>query len=156
MATFVLEDLAASIEVMVFPKTMLTYGELLASDAIVTIKGRVDKRDDTPKLMAMEVTRPEVHLDTGPPLRLRVRASVLTSERVAKLKELLIAHTGDSPVFVHMNGGETEKVLRLGDEFCCDSSPTLFAELRLLFGTECVIGVASTAPEREPAASSWR
>jgi DNA polymerase-3 subunit alpha len=151
MATFVLEDLAASIEVMVFPKTMLTYGELLASDAIVTIKGRVDKRDDTPKLMAMEVTRPEVHLDTGPPLRLRVRASVLTSERVAKLKELLIAHTGDSPVFVHMNGGETEKVLRLGDEFCCDSSPTLFAELRLLFGTECVIGVASNAPEREQA-----
>ena len=39
MATFVLEDLAASIEVMVFPKTMLTYGELLAPDAIVTIRG---------------------------------------------------------------------------------------------------------------------
>ncbi len=33
MATFVLEDLAAAIEVMVFPKTMLTYGELLTPDA---------------------------------------------------------------------------------------------------------------------------
>ena len=31
MATFVLEDLAAAIEVMVFPKTMLQYGELLAA-----------------------------------------------------------------------------------------------------------------------------
>ena len=68
MATFVLEDLGAAIEVMVFPKTMLQYGELLAPDAIVTVKARVDKRDDTPKLIVMEVGRPEVVLDSGPPL----------------------------------------------------------------------------------------
>src|SRR6266550_915429 len=59
MATFVLEDLAAAIEVMVFPKTMQQYGELLAPDAIVTVKGRVDGREDSPKLMALEVMRPE-------------------------------------------------------------------------------------------------
>ena len=63
MATFVLEDLAAAIEVMVFPKTMLQYGELLDADAIVVIKGRIDGREDTPKLMAMEITRPELNLD---------------------------------------------------------------------------------------------
>ena len=39
MATFVLEDLAAAIEVMVFPKTMLQYGELLDADAIVVDQG---------------------------------------------------------------------------------------------------------------------
>ena len=61
MATFVLEDLAAAIEVMVFPKTMLQYGELLDADAIVVLKARVDGRDDTPKLMAMEIARPELH-----------------------------------------------------------------------------------------------
>ena len=73
MATFVLEDLASSIEVMVFPKTMQHYSELLAPDAIVTVKGRVDGREDTPKLMALEITRPEIHLDSGPPVRLRVQ-----------------------------------------------------------------------------------
>ena len=97
MATFVLEDLAASIEVMVFPKTMLNYGELLDPDAIVTVKGRVDDRDDTPKLMAMEITRPEVHLDTGPPVRLRVKSSALTSDRVAKLKELFVEQSRRQP-----------------------------------------------------------
>jgi DNA polymerase III subunit alpha len=138
MATFVLEDLAAAIEVMVFPKTMLTYGELLASDVIVTVKGRVDKRDDAPKLMAMEVTRPEIHIDSGPPVRLRVKTAALNDERVAKLKALLAANPGDSPVVLTLVGPDKETDLRLGDEFRCNARNSLYAELRILFGTDCV------------------
>ena len=86
MATFVLEDIAASIEVMVFPKTMAQYDELLAPDAIVTVKGRLDGRDDTPKLMALEIARPEIHIDSGPPVRLRVKRGALTADASSRLK----------------------------------------------------------------------
>ena len=55
MATFVLEDLRASIEVFVFPKVMAELGALLADDAIVVLRGRVDTRDDQVKLVCMEV-----------------------------------------------------------------------------------------------------
>ena len=55
MAVFILEDLQASIEVMVFPKTMQQFGHLLDDDAIVCVKARIDGRDDQPKLMAMEL-----------------------------------------------------------------------------------------------------
>ncbi len=122
MATFVLEDLGAAIECMVFPKTMLTYGELLAPDAIVVVKGRVDAREDVPKLMAMEITRPEIHLDSGPPVRLRVKTGALTNDRVAKLREILLAHPGDSSVFVHLVGPDKVTVVRLGDEYRCEAS----------------------------------
>jgi DNA polymerase-3 subunit alpha len=138
MATFVLEDLGAAIEVMVFPKTMQQYGELLAADAIVTIKARIDNRDDTPKLIAMEVGRPEVVLDGGPPLRVRVRAGVLTQHRIEELRELLSRHPGDSPVYVHLAGSEKTTVVRLGDDYNCNASNGLCGELRLLFGTDCI------------------
>ena len=57
MATFVLEDLEAAIDVMVFPKTMLEYGALLEQDAIVSVKGRLDLREDQPKLICREIRR---------------------------------------------------------------------------------------------------
>ena len=138
MGTFVLEDLAASIEVMVFPKTMLQYGELLDADAIVVIKARVDGRDDTPKLMAMEITRPEINIDGAQPLTLRVKTGVLTDERVKSLRELLQSHPGESPVFVRLVGPEKETVLRLGEEFRCEARNGLYAELRVLFGADCI------------------
>ena len=70
MATFVLEDLNASIEVFVFPKTMAEYGALLDDDAIVVLKGRVDLRDDRLKLVCMEVQRPELAADGTSDLRI--------------------------------------------------------------------------------------
>ena len=55
MAVFTLEDLQSAIEVMVFPKTMTEHGHKLADDAVVVVRGRVDKRDDQPKLIAFEI-----------------------------------------------------------------------------------------------------
>jgi DNA polymerase-3 subunit alpha len=58
MATFVLEDLYGSIEVIVFPKTFARFGPLLSGDAVVVVKGRVDFEDEGAKLIATEVIRP--------------------------------------------------------------------------------------------------
>ncbi len=55
MAVFTLEDLQSSCEVMVFPKTMTEHGHKLADDTVVCVKARVDKREEAPKLIAMEL-----------------------------------------------------------------------------------------------------
>ena len=47
MAVFVLEDLEASIEVTVFPRTLVEQGHKLEDDRIVSVKGRLDKRDES-------------------------------------------------------------------------------------------------------------
>ena len=138
MATFVLEDLAGVLDVMVFPRTMTEFGHVLEDDAIVVVKGRVDLRDDTPKLVAMEVIRPEIAIDGGLPVRIKVKLQALTDEKAARLKDVLAEHPGDSPVFVHLEAPEKTTVLRLGDDVLVDAGNGLFAELRVLLGADCL------------------
>ncbi|HEY6316537.1 MAG TPA: DNA polymerase III subunit alpha, partial [Acidimicrobiia bacterium] len=138
MATFVLEDLGAALDVMVFPKTMTEYGHLLEDDAIVCVRGRVDRRDEQPKIVAMELSRPEITLEGSAPVRLRVQLARLSDTRVGELRELLARHPGDSPVFVHLERPERTTVLRLADDYCVDVTNGLYAELRILLGPDCI------------------
>ncbi|QGG95532.1 DNA polymerase III subunit alpha [Actinomarinicola tropica] len=137
MAVLTLEDLQGSTEVMVFPKTMQQYGHLLEDDRIVCIKGRVDKRDDLPKLMAVEI-EPFDGVTTGsaPPLRIRVNPAVLSESLSAKLKNLLLEHPGDAEVFLHM--GETT-VVKLPDQFAVSTENGLVGELRVLIGPDAIL-----------------
>ncbi|HEY5252108.1 MAG TPA: OB-fold nucleic acid binding domain-containing protein, partial [Acidimicrobiales bacterium] len=134
MATFILEDLRASIEVFVFPKVMAQLGALLADDAIVVMKGRVDNRDDQVKMICMEVSRPELAVDGASELHIRVPVGVFTGDKVDQLKQTLRENPGDEPVFLHV--GET--VLRLSGEFNVNSRRGLAAELRVLLGPNAI------------------
>jgi DNA polymerase-3 subunit alpha len=136
MAVFMLEDLRSAIEVMVFPKTMTDHGFKLADDAVVCVKGRVDKREDTPKLIAMEIEVVDTAVDTVQPLRLRVAPTRVSEELIATLKSLLHEHPGASPVFLHL--GERQ-VLRLPDEFHVDQRNGLLGELRVLLGPDAIV-----------------
>jgi DNA polymerase-3 subunit alpha len=137
MAIFVLEDLEAAIEVMVFPKTMTEHGSKLLDDRIVCVRGRLDTRDDLPKIIAMDILPVEVIEDAGAaPLRLRLPAHVLDERRVESLKRLLTAHPGPSPVLVEV-GAQT---IRLSDEFRVDESTGLRAELLAEFGPSALVG----------------
>ncbi|MHB1517207.1 MAG: DNA polymerase III subunit alpha [Acidimicrobiales bacterium] len=136
MATFVLEDLTASIEVFVFPKSMATFGSLLDDDGVVVVKGRIDLRDEQLKLVLMEVQRPELAIEGDADLHIALPLNSLTDGKVEDLKTLLADHPGGSPVFLHV--GET--VLRLPDEFTVDSRPGLLGELRVLLGPNAVRG----------------
>jgi DNA polymerase-3 subunit alpha len=136
MAVFLLEDLKSAIEVMVFPKTMTDHGHKLADDAVVRVKGRVDKREDQPKLVAMEIELFEGLSESAPPLRVRVPAGAVSPQLVARLKGLLAEHPGDSYVFLHLGD---EQVVRLPDQFRVDAARGLVGELRVLLGADAVI-----------------
>jgi DNA polymerase-3 subunit alpha len=133
MGTFTLEDLESAIEVWMFPRVMQEYGHLLADDAIVCVKGRIDLRDDMPKLTCLELKRPEVSAD-APPLRISVSPNLLTDTAAGRLQEILAKHPGDSVVFLHM----ADKVYRL-PHHTVDARNGLCAELRELLGADCLV-----------------
>jgi DNA polymerase III subunit alpha len=134
MATFTLEDLEAAIEVWVFPRTMTEVNHLLADDAVVCVKGRLDLRDDAPKVICMELKPPVLVTDGAEPLHLEVPIHALTDDRVDRLKRLLQEHPGSSAVFLHVG----TKVIRLADGFAVDARNGLLAELRVLLGAACL------------------
>ncbi|HLH46912.1 MAG TPA: DNA polymerase III subunit alpha, partial [Acidimicrobiales bacterium] len=134
MATFVLEDLDASIEVWVFPRTMAEIGYLLADDAVVCVKGRLDLRDEQPKFICMEIKKPELTVGGAEPLHVYLPLHALSDDRVDRLKNLLTEHQGDSPVFLHVG----TKCIRLDPAWRVDTSNGLLAELRVLLGAACL------------------
>ena len=137
MAVFVLEDLDAAIEVTVFPRVLTEQGHKLIDDAIVTVKGRIDRRDESRiGFMAQDVQILE-GLDSGSaaPLRLRVPATSLNELKIHQIRKILREHPGDSPVYLHIGQG---KVLRLADDFCVDLDRVV-GELRMALGHDAVV-----------------
>ena len=131
MAVFALEDLRSSVEVMVFPRTMQEQGHKLADDAVVIVKGRVDKRDDAPKLIAQSIDVLEVGDSDAEPLRVRVPPQLLSQTTVAHLKQILADHPGGAPVFLHL--GERQ-VVRLPEQWNVDTSNGLLGQLKVVLG----------------------
>jgi DNA polymerase-3 subunit alpha len=136
MAVFVLEDLQTSIEVMVFPKTMADIGHMLADDAVLLVKGRVDRRDDQPKFIAMDVEVFDGVTDGAPPLRVKVSPTRLSQDTVDELKAILVRFPGESQVFIHLGD---DKVLRLPEQFCVDINGGVIGELRVLLGQTAIL-----------------
>ncbi|MGH9060055.1 MAG: OB-fold nucleic acid binding domain-containing protein, partial [Acidimicrobiales bacterium] len=134
MATFILEDLQAAIEVWVFPRTMIDIAHLLADDAVVCVKGRLDNREDQPKVICMDLKRPVLSAEGAEPLHLNIPLQALSDDRVDQLKTLLVDHPGTSPVFLHVG----DKCIRLDSRFRVDTSNGLVAELRVLLGPGCL------------------
>jgi DNA polymerase-3 subunit alpha len=135
MAVFTLEDLQGSVEVMVFPKMMAEVGHLLEDDAVVIVSGRVDKRDDTPKLVPSEVSRFEPVVDESPPLRLSLTTARLDEATLDRLKGLFQDFPGESEVHILV---DRTKVVRLSDDYLVSTRSGLVGELRALLGHEAV------------------
>jgi DNA polymerase-3 subunit alpha len=133
MAVFVLEDLEAALEVMVFPKTMTDHGQKLADDAIVCVRGRVDTRDDLPKFIAMEIERFEPAAGSDQ-LEIVLPPTRVTDTLVDDLKKVLADHPGDARVFLQVGA----KRLRLPNDFRVDTGNGLVGELRVLLGADAV------------------
>jgi DNA polymerase-3 subunit alpha len=136
MAVFTLEDLRSSIDVMVFPRTMTDHGHKLADDAVVIVRGRVDTRDDTPKLIAQTIDVIELSESNADPLHVRVPTKLLSPKIVDDLKQVLADHPGDAPVVLHL--GERQ-VVRLPERWNVAATNGLVGRLRVVLGAGAIV-----------------
>ena len=136
MATFDLEDLSSSIEVMVFPKSMAEHGHKLLDDSVLLVKGRLDSREDSPKLICSELETFETsNDDSGQSIQVSLPLERVDESTISEIKQLLSNYPGDVKVFFRLGD---RQLLRLSDDFSVDPSNGLIAELRILLGVDSV------------------
>jgi DNA polymerase-3 subunit alpha len=137
MAVLTIEDLQGSVEVNIFPKTYASFGHLIDEDTIITVRGRLDKRDDSRiSFNAQEVKIVEPMRASDMSLHIELTGRSLSQEDIFNLQELLKDHGGQTPVQLHMPGG---KSLRLAPEFNVDIDRAIGA-LRASYGNSVYIG----------------
>jgi len=138
-ATFMLEDFSGSIETLVFSNKYERLCDILADDAIVLVKGRLDLKENTRKFLADEV-KPLPRGSMKPEcLVLSVEASRFTEEMVGRIKEILVEHAGEVPVRLRLrNNGEEAHVIKLGELYSVDTSGDLMVRLKSLLGEAAV------------------
>ncbi|GII67094.1 DNA polymerase III subunit alpha [Sphaerisporangium krabiense] len=133
-----LEDLEGAIEVMIFPSAYQLCSTVLAEDAIVFVKGRLDKREDVAKVVAMEVTAPDLTQEAGGPLVVSLALTRCTPPVIGRLKEVLTTHRGTTEVHLQLHNGPKTTIMRLDDRLRVAPSPSLMGDLKQLLGPTCL------------------
>jgi DNA polymerase III subunit alpha len=136
-ANAVLEDLEGSVEVMFFPATYAQVALTITEDAVVSIKGRTDARDDTVKLIASDISILNTDVDAPRgPVVVTLPTTRCTPPVVGRLKEILAAHPGSTEVRLRLVGKQ-ERLLCL-DGYRVRVTPALMGELKPLLGPSAI------------------
>ncbi|MDP8939618.1 MAG: DNA polymerase III subunit alpha [Actinomycetota bacterium] len=145
MAMLQLDDMRGLAEVMVFPRVYASCSECVREDAVLKVKGRVERKEGLPRIVAMEIE--ELHLEPGlDPVYLHADAFVgLSRETGREAFRIIGRHSGGSPLFLVSGAGGLEE--RLPD---VDDSTDLHAGLKQLLGSRCISAAKpEPAPEME-------
>jgi DNA polymerase-3 subunit alpha len=138
-AIVTLEDLEGSVDIMVFPQTYNAVSTLLVDDSVIIVRAKVDRSDDDGvRLVALEVTQPDLSEAVSGPVRVTMAASRCIPPLVERLKEVLAEHPGTTEVHLHLTGGAKTTVLRLDDRLRVTPSPSLYGDLKALLGPSCL------------------
>jgi len=139
-ASAVLEDLEGSVEVLFFPQTYAQVAVNVAEDAIVVVKGRVDRREDVAKLIASDLSVPDLSEGPRGPVVVSLQAARCTPPVVERLKEVLATHPGTTEVQLQLVNGDRRTALRVADGFRVAATPALMGDLKALLGPTCLAG----------------
>jgi DNA polymerase-3 subunit alpha len=134
-----LEDLDGGAECIFFPQVYTQHQGILVQDAVVVVKARVDARDETPKLVALEVKPPNLAEPGSAPVVLNLEARACNDGVVTRIKHILGSHRGKSPVHLQIRGARSTMVVRLGDEFRVDPRNGLYAEIKAELGPDALL-----------------
>ena len=138
-AIVTIEDLAGGIDVRFFSNSYQQHALNLIEDRIVVIRGRIDKKEETPQVTAIDLSIPDINQAPIGPFIIKLEAERCTPPIVDRMKEILRSHPGTREVHLKIEGGSKNTILRLDDGLKITASPSLSADLKSILGPDCLV-----------------
>ena len=138
-AIVTVEDLEGAVDVMFFSNSYTQHSMNLMEDRIVIIRGRVDKREEQVKIMALDLSMPDISLAPTGPLIISMDTVRCTPPVVDRIKEILRSHPGKREVHLKLDDGRKSLVMKIGDDLRVTASPSLSADLKAILGPDCLV-----------------
>ncbi|WP_052357365.1 DNA polymerase III subunit alpha [Actinomadura welshii] len=136
-AIITVEDHDAAVECLVFPKTYTLYGQTLAEDRVISVRGRTNIRDETLSVYGEDITTLDLsRTATEPPVVLHVHEDRLTLQLVRDLRQILTAHPGRAPVHLHLHRHGPKSVLFDLSPYQVNPGPAFHSEIKALLGAK--------------------
>jgi DNA polymerase-3 subunit alpha len=115
MCVFTLEDHQGQVEVVVFPETYARFRAACENDALLLVRGRFERDEESSRLQATEVLPLSLlreRLSRG--VRIRLKAET-PRETIGRLWDVVAEYRGDRPLAIEVvvNGGDTHTVVRM-------------------------------------------
>jgi len=115
MCVFSLEDHQGSVEVVVFPETYARFRTACENDALLLVRGKFERDEESSRLQATEVLPLGLlreKLSRG--VRIRLRAET-PRETIGRLWDIVAEYRGDRPLAIEVvvNGGAHHTVVRM-------------------------------------------
>jgi DNA polymerase-3 subunit alpha len=138
-AIVTIEDLEGGIDVRFFSNSYQQHALNLIEDRIVVVRGRIDKKEETPQVTAIDLSIPDINQAPIGPFVIKLEAERCTPPIVDRMKEILRSHPGTREVHLKIEGGSKNTVLRLDDGLKITASPSLSADLKSILGPDCLV-----------------
>ena len=138
-AIVTVEDLDGAVDVMFFSNSYATHGVNLVEDRIVAIRGRVDKREEQPRVSALDLTLPDLNQIPTGPLVISMEMSRCTPPVIERMKEILRSHPGGREVHLQLEENGKKTILKIDEGLKVTSSPSLSADLKTVLGPDCLV-----------------
>ena len=128
-----IEDFLGVVEVIVFPKAFYDNINYLVPDIPVVVRGKLDKSDDTNKIIADKVIGLE---DYTPEFCIIVKPEQEDNAFFSKITETLQENAGPCPVYMYFMS--SKKMIKGNREFWIDGSETVVNNLKNLLGKNSI------------------
>ena len=140
MCVFTLEDMQGTISVLVYPAVFEKFDNLIEVDKLLLVKGRLDLREDQPKIIASDIIPlSEAEEKLTKAIHLKLISTGLDEQTLQKLKDLLAQYPGKTTVYLQVVIPQSGEVTMLADpKIHISPQKDLLVKLRHLIGQEAV------------------